>query len=143
MNFQSTCNGFHLQLLGYQFPHATVERYDANWLTVEGTVRHAGGVWSFRDPCFLTWEVAELVAWLDGLERRSAGSEIAFMEPNLAFAWIPGDTLRISFAAEAAPPQDQRLQGDGDFSLMFSVRPQSLKRAARELHAQLARFPER
>jgi hypothetical protein len=143
MKIQSGLNTFHLRLVGYQFPHVTRERYDSNWLIAEGSVKHAGGAWTFRDPCLLTWEAAELAVWLQTLESQRAEAEISFIEPNISFTWLSGGKLRISFALEAAPPRSQIQEVNDDFSLLFTIDAQSLQKAGQELSSQLSNYPER
>ena len=145
MQLRSGSNYLELKLVGYQYPHITNEQYDSNWLIVEGTVEHASGRWRFRDPCLLTWEAAELVGWLDALaNKQTADSELGFIEPNLSFASLADGTLHVTFALEAYPPPDQLGSAQEDeYSLVFVVDAQSLRKAASELRAQLARLPRR
>lgn len=78
-----------LRVTRYQFPGHNVcgaRDYDANWLMIAGHVENPPDAWDFEDPCLLTWELRDLIAWLDSILEHSA-SEISFIEPLLAFAW--------------------------------------------------------
>ena len=101
-----------LRILGYQFPDLSDAEYDSNWLHIEGHVNHPRGIWSFRDPCLLTYEVSRLADWLDAVARNeSVPSEIGFTEPNLSFRVIPaarGAVLRAYLDLEARPEWVQR-----------------------------------
>ncbi len=76
-----------LDVLGYEFPDAEGDWFDANWLNV-GVVYDDGSL-SFRqiDSCLLAFELEELTETLDAiLEGREAGTATDFMEPYLTFA---------------------------------------------------------
>src|SRR5262245_27761306 len=89
-----------LRIVGYQFP-------DSNWLTVEGSVCHPSGNWSFRRSCLLTYEVLPLADWLEaigtGTQERPS---VLLTEPNLYFQlWEGGEgvALRVYFELECRP----------------------------------------
>jgi hypothetical protein len=136
------CNGpsrVQLKLVGYQYPQIRNERYDSNWLLVEGHIKHERREWRFRDPCLLTWKVAELASWLEALSSGAiADTEVSFIEPNISFAAPARGVLRVSFALEALPPGV-----DGSFSLSLSIDGEVLRKAAQDLRLQLDQFPER
>nr|WP_256679446.1 hypothetical protein [Pseudomonas sp. Fl4BN1] len=44
-----------LDILGYQFPDSR-ERWDANWLRIQGRIEHPQGAWSFEDACLTAFE---------------------------------------------------------------------------------------
>ena len=74
-----------------------------------------------------------------------------FLEPNLAFTRIssPPDAplVRVIFRLEARPPWRPSRHGDeddwDDVYLEFDVTPDDLRVAARDLRADLERFPVR
>jgi hypothetical protein len=145
MQLNSGLNRFQLRLVGYQFPHIANENYDSNWLVVEGSVKHAGGEWTFRDPCLLTWEAWELLMWLDTLSSgQPTKAELHFLEPNISFLSRPGGILCVSFSLEALPPQSQLVDGiEDEFVLSFALDADSLRQAAQDLRMQLTQFPRR
>ena len=76
-----------LDILGYEFPDAEGDYFDANWLNVG--IRYDDGSLSFRqiDSCLLAFELEELTETLDAiLEGRETGTATDFMEPYLTFA---------------------------------------------------------
>jgi hypothetical protein len=139
-----------LRVLRYQFPETSDDEYDANWLMIEGVVSHPRGGWSFCDPCLLTYEGARLADWLDAVgQNESCATEMGFLEPNLSFALIrrPGGgkgMLRVYFELESRPHWARApTAGRSDLWVEFPVLEAELRRAARELREQLARYPER
>ena len=89
MSISLTENNKRLELdvLGYEFPDAKGDYYDANWLNVG--IRYDDGSLSFRqvDSCLLAFELEELTETLDViLEGRESGTITDFMEPYLTFA---------------------------------------------------------
>ncbi len=76
-----------LDILGYEFPDAEGDYFDANWLNVG--IAYDDGNLSFRqiDSCLLAFELEELTETLDAiLEGREAGTATDFMEPYLALS---------------------------------------------------------
>ncbi len=76
-----------LDVLGYEFPDAEGDWFDANWLNVG--VHYDDGSLSFRqvDSCLLAFELAELTETVDAiLEGRESGTITDFTEPYLDFA---------------------------------------------------------
>lgn len=149
-----------LRPAGYQFPVTrTPGDGDANWLTIEGSVRLAtGATWSFRAPCLTTWEGARLLEWLrqvvDGTVLPSPspsddiGSE-SFTEPTLAFSLAGRGRgrlqLRVHLALEALPPWADRYDAD-DIArsvLVLDMSEAELATAADEWASDLAVFPGR
>jgi hypothetical protein len=133
-----------LQVVGYEFPDATSSPYDSNWLIVVGRVGYAGREWQFRDPCLLTYEAVRLCAWLEGV---GCGSHVQavedFVEPDLAFSLVSAAgvrALRVALELEARPDWAQE---EPSFALEFPLAELDLGAAARDLRAQLARFPRR
>ena len=136
-----------LRILGYQFPDLETEKYDSNWLVVEGNVSHPRGDWTFRDPCLLTYEASRLAGWLDSLARGAPSSrQVGFVEPNLLFRsrrQPAGASLRVYFELEARPPWAPFEAVDGECWIDFPVSEFPLRRAAASLRNQLKSYPQR
>ncbi|MBX3398010.1 MAG: hypothetical protein KF873_04665 [Gemmataceae bacterium] len=132
---------FELRVTGYEFPDDTVG--SANWLFVEGRVRHPRGDWRFRHPSLETHDVARLADWLEAV---AAGTEpepwCGFTEPNLSFE-IAGAgaarVLRVGFAAESRPPWAEA----SGTQVEFPVAALDLASAVASLRQQLRLWPER
>jgi hypothetical protein len=144
MRFSNEFSRFELEIGSYQFPISD-EKYDSNWLVVNGTVEHAGEQWTFQDPCLLTWEAEEIVAWLEALSSgRQAQADLSFVEPNISFRWLSDNMLCVMLWLEALPPSKRSSTELGEeLSIQFSVTPASLHQAAQEFRTQLVRFPQR
>jgi hypothetical protein len=132
-----------LTIVGYQFPEIIGDEWDSNWLIVDGSASLEGRDWRFRDPCLTTFEAIELANWLEACARGTAGKTYCgFTEPNLEFELLNPQTLRISFALEAAPPWSKAGDELVQHSFNVPVGP-SLSEAAADLHRQLQNFPVR
>ncbi len=102
-----------MSVVGYQFPALEHEEYDSNWLIIRIDVRHPLGSWSSTDPSLLTYEVAALADWLEGI---SAGSRPKpdqwFTEPCLEFHLKSDhnglEFLAVNFSHEFRPPWASR-----------------------------------
>ncbi len=134
---------------GYQFPTMETEFHDSNWLSIVGKVRHPRGDWSFHDPCLLTYELARLCTWLDGVAEAPGAKHNAqyFTEPNLEFSVARVDdapVLRVHLSHEACPPwvsdRDERFDG---VDLDFPLAENDLRSVAEALRELLVKFPQR
>jgi hypothetical protein len=108
---------FQLVIVSYQQPDVHEDRWDSNWLIVNGTVAAGGEKWSFTEPCVTTFELADLADWFDELATDGTQpSSFAFTEPNLRFAFTPWPrpAVQLTFAEASAPasvPQAERSTG--------------------------------
>ena len=129
-----------LDVLGYEFPDAEGDYFDANWLNVG--IRYDDGSLSFRqiDSCLLAFELAELTETLNAiLEGREAGTASDFMEPYLTFA--------VTRAAEIYAVEVRFVYDTGSPWKEVSVCQEMDRRELAELNDGLkkmyARFPRR
>ncbi len=152
MKLTSPDASFYLTILGYQYPDAAGEPYDANWLSIHVEASGPEGAWTGTDPCLLTYEAARLADWL---EAASAGAEpapaISFLEPVLLFRLLNtarGKVLRVHFG-NLINPSWRQLDGaptpvhNPDLSLDFPLTETDLAGAANSLRQQLKRYPDR
>lgn len=106
-----------LTIQGYEFPshtptHAsghTEEDYDANWLLIRLFIDSPALQWQVVDPALLTWEVSELIEWLEQIAQGQAvGSRFEALEPNLRIRLLAHEaqqaTLKFELRAEFRPP---------------------------------------
>ncbi len=158
MKLTSPNASFYLGILGYQYPDAAGEPYDANWLSIHVEASGPQGAWTGTDPCLLTYEAARLADWLDAVANgEDASPAISFLEPVLLFRLIDGERigsadrgkiLRIHFGNLINPSWRQlnikREPGSNpDLWLDFPLSETNLAAAASELHQQVKRFPDR
>lgn len=142
---------FHLEILGYKYPDAEGEPYDANWLLVRVDAVGPQGAWSVTDPCLLTYEAARLVDWLAALGKGAkAAPALSFLEPGLLFRQIEREGgekfLRIHFGSLVHPGWDSVATIPGknpDLWLDFPLAEVDLTAAASSLQAQLENYPRR
>ena len=131
-----------LRPVRYQFP-ARGDRYDDNWLVVEGTVTTPEGSWTFTDACLLTDEAREISDWL-----RSRAADLEFIEPVLAFSRESlgshqSEAIRVHLSHEAAPPW---LEGDDRLDahvIEIRAAEAAIQHAADTWDRLLAPFPPR
>ena len=129
-----------LDVLGYEFPDAEDDYFDANWLNVG--IRYEDGSLSFRqvDSCLLAFELAELTETLDAiLEGRESGTITDFMEPYLTFA--------VTRMGEGYDVQARFVYDTGSPWKEVCVRQEMDRRELKEMNDGLkemyARFPRR
>ncbi|MFJ4879553.1 hypothetical protein ACIP93_30735 [Streptomyces sp. NPDC088745] len=153
-------SGIGLRPLRYQFPVATGEPWDDNWLVIGAEVSTATGDWSFTDPCLVVDEARELSTWLravaDGRRPDAAPDsegnlvpDLDFTEPVLGFSqvrWHDGSgVLRVHLSREGAPPR--RSQGGRPEAPRYAIEIETdrdaLLRAAEEWDRDLTPFPPR
>jgi hypothetical protein len=154
--------GIVLQPLRYQFPVASGDRWDDNWLTIGAEVTTPAAGWSFTDSCLLVDEAHELSAWLRAVAdgRRPDAKpdtdtdghlvpDLSFLEPVLAFSqvrWHDGTgVLRVHLSLAAAPPRRHEEENPGLYQYAVEVETDRarLMRAAEEWDRRLAQFPLR
>lgn len=129
-----------LSILGYEFPDAEDDYFDANWLNVG--IHYDDGSLSFRqvDSCLLSFELAELTASLDAiLEGRESGTITDFTEPYLTLAVTRAGEL---FAVQVRFVYDT----DGPWKEVCVCRGldrRELKEMNDALKEMYARFPRR
>jgi hypothetical protein len=147
LNLRSPVASFQLQVLGYQFPSATNEDWDAEWLLVAGRVECSRGRWKFDDPCLLASELKGLATWLRDVPVGGPEREISFMEPNLRFEHVEtaaGDALLIHLSQESAPPDatDDERYGSG-YSLHIPFSSINFMEAASAVEKMYMQYPVR
>lgn len=137
---------FALRVVGYQYPHTRRNcQYDRNWLIMRGDAQYGESQWTFEDPCLLTGELTELIAWL----RKSPqpGASIWFTEPLLCFEWSEREAgcLLVRLRAEALPDEvyNGRAKVDRGITLGLRVSQGELHRFAATLESDLTKFPVR
>jgi hypothetical protein len=139
---------FGLRVVRYQYPgNQRPGGSDSNWLMIRGEVVREDRRWHFIDPCLVTDELAQLIAWLKRLP--DSGGPIWFTEPLLQFEQIDGESpwlLRLTLKGEALPKEwnlsRQERWNDG-MSLTLRTTQEQVRRAVEGLEEGLARFPPR
>ena len=137
---------FQLVIVRYQFPDVHEDRWDSNWLVVNGTVATAGEKWIFTEPCVTTFELADLADWLEELAANGGEpSAFEFTEPNLKFAYVPWPrrAVQLTFARESAPSSmsdDERRAG---VTVEFPLSVQQTETLAAEIRQALNDYPIR
>lgn len=152
MKLTSPDASFYLTILGYQYPDAAGEPYDANWLSIHVEASGPDGAWTGTDPCLLTYETARLADWLEDV---ATGADvppaISFLEPVLLFRLVntsEGKTLRVHFG-NLINPSWRQLNGvhnagaSPDLWLDFPLAEADLIGAALSIRQQLKNFPDR
>ncbi|MFN2502918.1 MAG: hypothetical protein ABR540_01565 [Acidimicrobiales bacterium] len=141
-----------LGVVGYEYPDERFDPWDSNWLLVSVRVLSPEGSWEVVDPCLTTWEGERLARLLTALGRRAdlvAGRPLGLSEPNLTITGRPvrGQPDRVDvracFALELRPPWLKTVSGSGNLCVDLDVGRPDLARAAGDLRADLARFPQR
>ncbi len=140
ITFTENNKRLELDVLGYEFPDAEGDYFDANWLNVG--IRYDDGSLSFRqvDSCLLAFELEELTGTLDAiLEGRESGTITDFTEPYLALA--------VTRTAETYAVQLRFVYDTGspwkEVSVCQAMDRRELADLNTELKKMYARFPRR
>ena len=140
ITFTENNKRLELEILGYEFPDAGGDYFDANWLNVG--VYYDDGSLSFRqvDSCLLAFELEELTETLDAiLEGRETGTATDFTEPYLALAVTrTGEhcAVQIRFVYDTGSPWKE-------VSVCQGMDRRALADLNTELKEMYARFPRR
>ena len=137
---------FQLVIVRYQFPDVHEDRWDSNWLIVNGTVSARGEKWRFTDPCVTTFELADLADWLDELARDGdQPSGFEFTEPNLKFTYTPWPqrAVQLTFAHESAPPALSEVERRTGVTVEFPMSGSQAAALALEIRRALTDYPIR
>jgi hypothetical protein len=141
-----------LGIVGYEFPDERFDPWDSNSLLILVRVVSPEGTWEVIDPCLTTWEVDHVVRWLAALAHRAdlvAGRPLGLAEPNLTVTSraLPGEPDRVAVRAcvalELRPPWVKSVAGAANLCVDLDIDRDDLVTAARQLRADLARFPQR
>jgi hypothetical protein len=141
-----------LGIVGYEFPDERFDPWDSNSLLILVRVVSPDGTWEVIDPCLTTWEADHVIQLLAALAHRAdlvAGRPLGLAEPNLTVTTrpIPGDPGRVEvracFALELRPPWVKSVAGAANLCVDLDVSREDLATAARQLRADLGRFPQR
>ena len=136
---------FQLVIVRYQFPDVHEDRWESNWLIVNGTVAAAGEKWVFTEPCVTTFELADLADWLDELVPNGAEpSAFEFTEPNLKFTYVPSRrAVQLTLAHESAPTSMSELERRAGVTVEFPLSVQQTESFAAEIRQALHEYPIR
>jgi len=140
---------FQFAVAGYQFPALATAEYDSNWLNIRIAATHSNGSWHAQDPSLLTYELQELVEWLEHVRSpRSGSSSLDFVEPCLEFhlrVTAQGERiLVVHLASEFAPPWlTPGAEAVAGIDLQFPIALLDLESAAASLRDDLSKFPQR
>lgn len=137
--------GFQLKVLGYQLSKRVNDYYDDNWLIIKVQVKHPKGEWIAKDPCLLTFELQDMIDWLNTLKNTSEPpkGELSFMESELKFRLIEheqGKLLLICFNYNLRPEWASR---EDDFCIDFALEKLNLDSLIKPLVSYLKKYPVR
>ncbi|MDQ6928781.1 MAG: hypothetical protein M3159_09010 [Actinomycetota bacterium] len=139
-------NELELTPVDYQFPENKTDPWDSNQLLVNVRVASRQGTWEVSDPCLTTWEAKSLATWL--LRATAVGTargRSTFSEPNVTMtasrAGVAGwFELTAELELEERPPW---ARDGGALRVELAVTEEQLRSAAKELRAELSRYPQR
>ena len=132
-----------LRIDGYHFPRVADDPWDSNALEVTVRVVSQAQSWSVTDPCLTTYEAEDLARWLATVAAsRPPDRVVRIAGPNMGFRLVgaSGDRVRLraEFDFEERPPW-----ADHGLSVELELTRAALGTAARDLRADLERFPNR
>ena len=163
INIEKDGKKIKIDVLDYEFPNRedtggipTEEQleemgghdYDANWLNIGFECYDEKYEWKAMDPCLLSWELEDLMAWFvnlaEGRDEEGTAKQMFFTEPCVGIFQKKIDEnnfkLRFALAYETAPPEEYK---NGEYFMDFVVSRQELATIADNIAMAAAAFPER
>ena len=136
-----------IKVSNYQFPETKDRDYDGNWLNICLNVKSNLGNWQTVDASLLTWEIQELIDWLDQLSKNEnpKWKEMEFIEPNLSFYLMSSHDdlkkkIKIEFKLESRP---RSANEDDEYFVEFLASNADLKNIANGFRDELSKYPAR
>lgn len=136
-----------LKITNYQFPENLDGDWDGNWLNIYLKVDSKVGKWQTVDPSLTTWEVQEIIDWLDKLSINIEPEYrlITFTEPNLTFELLNNTTdkqklIRLKFDLESRP---KSATNDKEYYVDILAAHEGLKEIIKGLQNEHQKYPER
>lgn len=167
MLFQNGSFFLKLEVMGYEFPDLIDQAWDSDWLNIKLKIGSPFGNWEAVEPCMTTFEMQELVEWLQDViknwsiftkfDRLEIESTKAFLEPNLGFHLQMGAkhgggacavaSFSVFLGAEYLPPFKEifdSYEADSDFlKLSFQWSKADFESFVEFLQAALHQYPVR
>lgn len=163
MRLQEGKVSLRLDVVDYQFPELTDQKWDSDWLFLRLRLECGDHVWERIDPSVMTFDLQHLADWLaeaaDHSEIFAAWrherltTRMFFTEPNLSFEVLNGHpsglpiSLRVYLAAEYLPPfaelLDHVAEEVDEVWIDFGVNEGELRELVQALAESLAEFPIR
>ena len=147
LNLSAKDTSLSIEVRGYQFPDATMDGWDSEWLQVYGSAGCGQGNWRFSDSCLTTFELDHLAAWLRGVPTGGPVREIEFTEPCLRFEHVErsdGDVLVVRLSQEASPPWANGSQRFGDgVALEFPFSALNFETMSSAVSEMCGKYPQR
>jgi len=93
MKFECINDSFiELNVIGYQYPDETNDKWDSNWLKVNLEIKTSNIKWCSlgADPIITTFELKELITWFKNIleNKMEKHEKIEFTEPNISFEYL-------------------------------------------------------
>jgi hypothetical protein len=136
-----------LKITNYQFPSNKEGDWDGNWLNIYLKVDSKVGKWQTIEPSLTTWEVQEIIDWLDKLseDKEPEYRLMTFTEPNLSFELLNEPTdikklIRINFDLESKP---KSATDDKEYFVDILANNDELNEFIKGLKNELSEYPER
>lgn len=136
-----------IKITNYQYPASLDRDWDGNWLNIYLKVESKVGNWQTVDPSLTTWEIQELIDWLNDLANNTKPkwTDMEFTEPNLSL-YLQNNfndinkLIRIKFDLESRP---KSAIVDKEYFVDFEANNSELKRLADDLTSELKIYPIR
>jgi len=140
-------NTFKLDIVGYEYPNSD-EYYDANWIVVKIDVVDGGNHWSAEDKCLQTYELADLVDWLNGVKLHDTNEQgISFLESEISFRVADDyNKLQVVLDFNFHPKGLKYIYGEGgdeEYVLEFDINELMVQGLISNIKKLAERFPER
>ena len=145
-------NSFQLSLEGYQYPNrASRGEQDeaANRLLVSVEASIHDQAWQKTSPCLLTWEIDQLIEWVEKLPRTDvAHNRLLFSHPGLTFQYAGrvGEHVTLEVYFDYAMVAPGTYFSNWEEPLLWATLRVTTEEAAlwlAQLRSERAKFPPR
>ena len=152
MNIKFTkTTSMYLSIIGYEFPDMDEAGYEEemNLLSILIKVNSDGKKWSLSGSFLLTWEVKQIIEWLENIENNIAEgkAELSFKEDELIIRQLeaPKGKYRIQFELFGAkiPPHPKSRMKQEDYIITGNFTPLKVKKMAEGFRNASAEYPIR
>jgi hypothetical protein len=144
MRFESNHVSFELRIEGYQFDNAVDDEYDANWLIIRIDITTPQRVWHGVEPSALTWDMQELIKWLEAIGNGDAPESNHYSPTDRDFSFELKRATAQNIEFEVTLRHEYSDNGDqSPVILQLNVTRQKCREAAKMLWEQLEHFPPR
>ena len=144
MQLSNERSKFEINILGYEFPNS-MDKHDANWLSVRLTAANDCLSWGAVDSCLRTFELVKLRDWFESLiSGRPTIENLYFTENELGFSFNNDNEVLVKLDFEFHPKsKNYNYDVDEEYVLNFKLDEVNINDFLNSLSKSIEKFPEK